>query len=120
MVESHGSTEVGAAELAHRAATLYEEEAWKPFWSRETEGATGVGEMLQQLLLAGRSRRVGSAEEKQEEGHDRGGAAPGFGGGRARGSRERSGSGEGLALPSPCVTALGREMGIEQEALPWP
>ena len=36
---------------------------------------------------------------------------------RARGGREVDR--ERLALPSPCVTALGREMGIEQEALPW-
>ena len=39
----------------------------------------------------------------------------------SEGSRERSGSGEGLALPSPCVTALGREktnegrVGIERK-----
>ena len=43
VVEPHSLTEAGAADLAHRAVTLDEEEAWQPFWSREAEGATGVG-----------------------------------------------------------------------------
>ena len=43
VVEPHSLTEVGAAELVHRAATLDEEEAWQPFWRREAEGAMGVG-----------------------------------------------------------------------------
>ena len=60
-----------------------------------------------EAALDGGGRR--EAEEEQRRGVEE----------EARGSRERSGSGEGLALPSPCVTALGREMGIEQEALPW-
>ena len=69
-------------------------------WRRADAGARGSGMMRVRWRAQETRGRDGDREESE-------------------GSRDRSGSGEGLALPSPCVTALGREMGIEQEALPW-
>ena len=122
--EPHSSTKAGAAELAHRAVTLDEEEAWQPFWSREAEGATGIGEMVQ-----GRSGRRRGCHGRRRRGS--GGtvsgralsAASGKGAEWWWGDGGTGGTGEGseaaewgcwLRSSSPCakhVAALGEREG---------
>ena len=64
--------------------------------------------MIGRGVGAALSLRDGAREEQLRSGGEGALAWTASGGARESGG-ERGGSGEGLALPSPCVTALGRD-----------